>query len=636
MIAWFVAAQIAAAPGAPLSPLDSTALALQMRRVTREFLLDWRDHFDTRVHGRSTSLRVLALHCHHDRTYGAAAAPNLIADPSVSRRSMCPIWRQDALAIDERASVDAALSPDHQMRMRRARATLLSTLDSAARLLPGDGFIAGQRVRMRLEQDEPSRAAAAAAECRAVSTWCGLLRGYVEHRRGHIAAATVEFRTTLGRAALAERCLWSDISWLLAAAERSAYAAIPCADREGVERRFWWLADPLWSDTLEDRWAEHMARMVRVALHAAPGIDERYDFARQHGGELVAEMVVRYGWPSLLWWGGVLQDDGHFGWLGWRDNALNVAPEYTLPRTRTVASLAAAQDPMRLERAHWDTASPPITKDGWDDRWWELEHYERAAGPLLMMPHQTVLFRRAAGGLLVMAAAIPLAESDNWAGANAHLIMSPAPGAQATAPARAGDGRVSTAAPVSGPIVASVEVVPRAGAAARVRVAVAPVSLRTLAPGAIALSEIALYAPGDADPPLTVEALRPQLLTAATVRAADRLGVFWETYGASPTDTLEVELVVTHEARAGLLRRLGVALRVAEDVGGSVVVRWRDAPSALPPAAIAHDEGIRIQSRAVAVDLSRLRPGDYLIALRVGRKGRGEPATTERRIVITR
>ena len=49
-----------------------------------------------------------------------------------------------------------------------------------------------------------------------------------------------------------------------------------------------------------------------------------------HARDALAAMIIRYGWPSNLYWAGFYEDGGHFDWLGFRDDAINVAPEYKL------------------------------------------------------------------------------------------------------------------------------------------------------------------------------------------------------------------------------------------------------------------------------------------------------------------
>ena len=60
----------------------------------------------------------------------------------------------------------------------RARAALVGTLDSLSALRPGDEWIAGQRIRYRVEAGDTTRAIAAARACRAAAWWCAALAAW--------------------------------------------------------------------------------------------------------------------------------------------------------------------------------------------------------------------------------------------------------------------------------------------------------------------------------------------------------------------------------------------------------------------------------------------------------------------------
>ena len=55
------------------------------------------------------------------------------------------------------------------------RERLLAILDAAASADPADGWVAGQRVRYRIEAGRPRDAVEAAAECAAEPWWCAAL-----------------------------------------------------------------------------------------------------------------------------------------------------------------------------------------------------------------------------------------------------------------------------------------------------------------------------------------------------------------------------------------------------------------------------------------------------------------------------
>src|SRR2546423_11906455 len=85
--------------------------------------------------------------------------------------------------------VDHETAPPEPARIREAQARLLAALDEAGAALPGDEWIAGQRVRYLLEDSQPARAARVAEQCRAVAWWCEALAGGVGGRPRGVARA---------------------------------------------------------------------------------------------------------------------------------------------------------------------------------------------------------------------------------------------------------------------------------------------------------------------------------------------------------------------------------------------------------------------------------------------------------------
>src|SRR5262249_17729675 len=118
----------------------------------------------------------------------------------------------------------------------QARADLLGALDEGARLLPGDPWIAGQRVRYLVEHARPGAAADAARECRAERWWCMALEGFALHAQEDDGAADRAFAEALAAMPAGERCAWSDLSPLLDDPS-DAYRKLPCEAREAANLR---------------------------------------------------------------------------------------------------------------------------------------------------------------------------------------------------------------------------------------------------------------------------------------------------------------------------------------------------------------------------------------------------------------
>src|SRR5690606_25293613 len=176
-----------------------------------------------------------------------------------------------------------------------------------AKLSPREGaiesdWVAGQLVNLLLKNGQLDQAQDAAERCEASLWWCQALRGYVQHRRvpgdgeaeldsalTNVPADLVAWREAApDRRDPGLRCAWTDISMLLAGPLRSEYERLTCAERSEFEARFWWLADPTWSEEGNERRAEHLSRNVQLRLDdeiAPPSLARR-------------ETIVRAGWPN--------------------------------------------------------------------------------------------------------------------------------------------------------------------------------------------------------------------------------------------------------------------------------------------------------------------------------------------------
>jgi hypothetical protein len=634
---------LAAMPGVIGMPTDPHTDSL--RKAETRFLIAWRREWMIAPKLPATATRLAALHCHHDGSW-QSGTPNIIRSAS-SRRSFCPIWFpvDDSLRSDESKGIDASLTEDSREMMRRARGQLITRFGRAAAAMPENPWVAGQLVRLNVDQQDYVAALAAARGCRESKPWCLLLEGYVRHRDGRVAAADSLFSQSVSLMDPADRCSWTSIAPLLDARSRGAYERIPCDARDSVDAAFWWLADPLYIEPGNARRAEHFARQVLVRLHAALTIDERWDWRPRYGGDALAAMIVRYGWPSTLYWAGLREDGGHFEWLGFRDSSLNVAAEYTLPRFHTVPPWRSVLDPSTLRAADWHGLSPRqgYGATDWENDEWPTEHVPRARGAIVDLPEQTVLFRRDHDALLAIGLDMPLRflapgarsrydaaiviardANDRWTPARTSVTL---------------DGTTTTVltSPISARAqVISAELAPADGAegvAARARRSVhPPAPLSALQPGELAISDPLFFRPTDGgEPPTRTDDAISRMFGSLTL-AGKRAGVFWETYGVPPGDTVDVTLRLISEDRPGLLRRLGTRLGVVRSEGGSIAVSWRE-PRTGERGGITFAGDVPIQPRSVVLDISRLRAGRYTVEISVSRP-RGQAVSARRTIVV--
>ena len=638
------AASYAALPGVDTLPRDPVADTL--RRDATRFMSSWRTEWLTNRRGRPTYQRLASLHCHNDGSW-QSGAPNIIRSKD-SNRSFCPVWFpvDDSLATDETDGVDASLTDDARRAVRKRRADLIKRFDAALRASPENPWLTGQLVRFDVDQGDDTTALRVARSCATPRSWCLLLQGYVQNVRGRVEAADSLFTSAVASMRPAERCEWTSIAPLLDARSRAAYERIECADRDSVNATFWWLADPMYLEPGNARRAEHFARQVLVRLHAGLTMDERWDWRPASGGDALATMIVRYGWPSRLFWAGLYEDNGHFEWLGFRDSAINVAPEYALPRYHAAPSWRAVLDPSTLTGSDFDHFSPRPGYGAvdWENDYWPPEHALRMAGPVVELSEQTVVFRRDNDALLAIAMDVP----QKFFAPGARLpydaaIIGARDANERWVPSREsivldGKGTTILTSPLSPRTqVISAELVPADGApglAGRARRAVhPPPPLSVLPAGAIAISDPLFYRPGADESRLDAQTAIAKML-GSLVFSDKRVGVFWETYGVALTDTVDITLRLVNIDKPGFMRRLGARIGVADPKGGELAMTWRE-PKPGRGEAVLWAGDVPIQSRSVVLELSRLKPGRYTVEVTVVRRG-AEPAVTRRDITLVR
>ena len=114
-----------------------------------------------------------------------------------------------------------------------------------------------------------------AESCEAGEGWCRALEGHVLHSVGRVEESETRFRDFIETAPDSIRCRYADATRLLG---RWSWMEVrqnprppeiwtswqdhPCGQRLTVSDTLWWLADPLYIVDGNDRWAEHIDRML--------------------------------------------------------------------------------------------------------------------------------------------------------------------------------------------------------------------------------------------------------------------------------------------------------------------------------------------------------------------------------------
>ena len=483
--------------------------------------------------------------------------------------------------------------PEEVPAVRERRAALIQTLDSAAAALPGDAWIAGQRVRYLVEMGRTDEAIGAARACRAEASWCSALAGYAAHSAGSFAIADSAYRVALDAMGDADRCRWLDVSDLLDGELGDRYDKLDCKGREILARRMFWLGSPLFSVSTSDLLTEHFARITRarIAEHSASADGEAW-------ADDERALTLRYGWPR--WYTRTEPNVGSMrsASITGHDSG---KPYNFIPSLRAIEHLGQiGDDDWQLDNARAITGYAPAFAKSMHD-----------------VPSQIAAFRRGESTLVV--AAWDVRKDTTLVGRDLDVALVLADtGLRVTQRAEKSRavGRITALGVLDSGVVSLELLSPENHRAGRKRV-----GLPARTGGAMALSDLLLYS-GNADEVPDLAAARDSALATNVLPMSRNLGVFWETYGLDANGkparfTLSIEPVGT-----SWIRRAAEQMHIT-DPTRAVRIEWQEAPSVVNG----------IASRGIKVDLSKLRGGRYRLHLTVT-PSTGWPATAQREIEV--
>ncbi len=501
---------------------------------------------------------------------------------------------------------DPPWQPDPEdPRVTQARDRLLRELDSAAALLPADEWITGQRVRYLVEAERRHDALDVAHRCRAAAWWCGLLEGFVHHTNGDFAAADSSFDAALAESPAELRCGWTNLSKLLDGDLEPSYGDASCAEREAVNRRIWWLADPLYLVPGNERRTEHLARIVvdRIMRDAANAYGMPW-------GRDNRELTMRYGW-TVGW------ERVRFG-----RGSLNTRPEVTghhAPGSRHfIPPREYITDPTSIMPAQWELEpNRPRTR-----------YAPRYALEFGRLEPQVAVFRRGDSVLVVAAFDVQemqqvRASTDPSAVADgsievALVLASDEHAAPSVVRARerGESARLLGRTPNSSTLL-SVEALYRADSlAARERYWLA----RAPHDGGLGLSDLLLI---DADSlPDTLEEAALLARPSATFAPGEIIDLYWEVYGIPRGASGVVSLTVVQQGKS-FIRKAVEFLGLAGGDSPTVRLQWTDAPAAT-------QRGV---GRSVSLQLPEEQDGHYTIRLEAVLAS-GEQTVTTKQILV--
>jgi GWxTD domain-containing protein len=189
-----------------------------------------------------------------------------------------------------------------------------STILCFERTLDGDSTNADARWKlayMLIQRGQPERARAVARRAfrsRACPGPWGLLLTAIEYRAKHLAAGAAILDSTLACLTPAARDSLLDPRVLMPPDSAFCRGCTP-AQRDSAVTAFWWSLDPTPTGTRNERFVEHVARLVEADFWFDVPRYKRVGRSTDCG-----EVLLKYGWPNEMW-----KKTSNLGWSwSWR------------------------------------------------------------------------------------------------------------------------------------------------------------------------------------------------------------------------------------------------------------------------------------------------------------------------------
>jgi hypothetical protein len=555
--------------------------------------------------------------------------------------NVCPSWLLDPddASVPPPAERDARLGARDRDTIRAARRALTHALAAATQQYPEEPAFIGQWVRHLVEADRRDSARRVAATCASERWWCEALQAWTLFHDGRHADAERRFAKARAGMPVDVRCQWEDVRELLPDLEESP-PAMTCAAVLAFAERLFWLADPLWMDSTNERRLLHDVRTMDLTLAMHLPLDEHARWSDEYRGDAVARMVLRYGWPTLRRWGGTREDDAHDNWMVRTRSTVQrpyTTHEYSPGRVHLVPSWFAMERPYSAQPSDWDLAPPADDPDVW---WWPHEHVELARPLAPLAEGQLGFLRRADSAVLFVAHDHP---------AGAALVPTTVAHVLSTGPvhrqlAAQHDGRPDSVLTFTGavagtPTMLGVEVREEDadGRDWRARHGITPPApLHTLALDTavgVALSDLFLLraTPDSIAREASDSLLAHQLLgtLAITQPRHPAITVLWERYDVVPRDSVAYTLTLERvDTRSGWAR-LADAARLRRSARTFVQIRWTERADAAATPLL--EAPVRTFRHTVQVNVQPLQEGVYDLSVEV-QDVQGARARSARRV----
>ena len=474
--------------------------------------------------------------------------------------------------------------PDEGKNIQKARAELLRDLSKLAAALPGDDWIAGQRIRYLVEAHDTS-VVSVARDCKATKWRCDALLGLALHVTGDYVGADSAFGRALEGMPTAFHCHWINVSPLLDDDIRKPYHKMSCPQREAADIRIWWVADPLFMVPGNERRTEHFARVLHTDLLQ----QSANTYGESWGGDL-AELLLRFGWAET--------------WT--QQPSPSMYP----------GSAATITGHEREPGFHFFLTQPPPDSTGEIvDSLFDIyqfpprEQYAPAyAKVFVRLDAQVARFRRGDSTMIVAAYDVAgdsifgKAKFNAAVAASFEETLAPTVSIVKDAPLK---GVMTLSSPWKTQLIGVELLASDSSGAARWRSGFDEIPLDS---ARISVSDL-LFVDGAPSLPGDLAEAVTRAHGGTKFRRNQKIGLYWELYGKAPADSaLPISLTIS-PIEEGFLKRAFRAMRIAPKAT-PLNIRWQENGSA----------GM-LSPRSVTLDLSLMPAGKYAVKLEAGTSG---------------
>jgi len=452
--------------------------------------------------------------------------------------------------------------PEEPTEIADARAELLDRLGNLATRSPTDPWVLAQRVRYTVEQGQFD-SAAAIASCG--TWWCRALSAYAYYYKGEVGTADSLYAKAMSQAPMGVRCDWNHLGQALELQEKLIYDRLDCRQRDSADAYLFWRGRPAFSRPGNDVRVQWYARMTAIRAYG-----EGVTHHGMVGSRDYFEMLSRYGMETSYARRPPKENE--------EINVVGLEPKPAYP------FLAP------LEEGKWPPSAPkPASR-------FSTTRFAKGIGTLENV--QLARFRR--GDSVVVVAGFNAVVNDSMFSSpavTAGISLSNSPTARtATTLKLAPGGRGSLGVRGKPGGIVSVELmdsVHRAFSIYRLPLDSAPV----------AISDLLITVPGD-ELPESPEQAASMVWPGLRVGAGATIGLYWETYGISTTDSLLAVTLTVEPVKPGFFGRMTQSLGLKSKVP-PLRLSW----------ARREEDGVDFAAHSVEVDLSRLKTGSYVVSV---------------------